>query len=168
MKKSISKFDDIAFPFFGLKSKPYKVVYDINKISVIRHKDSHAETADDKRLPGDYFSRLVQLEHRLNFDFTCKSIQDIIINKINWGLDSKAKPFDLSSKEMAITKIAKVQKAKDNLIWVDSIAYPFKLFTRETINLSEVVYVTLVYVKYEWFIKEFHEDKPKIYKAVYI
>jgi hypothetical protein len=168
MRKSISKFDGISFPFFGLKSKPYKVLYDINKISVIRHKDNHIETVDDKRLPGDYFSRLVQLEHRLNFDFTCKSIQDIIVNNINWGLDSKAMPFDLSNKEKAVTKLAKVQKTKGNLVWVDSIAYPFKLFTKETIDLTEVIYVTLVYVKFEWFIKEFHADKPRVCKVVYI
>lgn len=168
MKKSISKFDNIVFPFFGLKHKPYRVLYDLNKIYVIKYKDSHKETVDDKRLPGDYFSRLVQLEHRLMFDYTCRSIQDIIINRIMWGIDSKAKPFDLSEKEKVITKIAKVQKTKGNLIWVESVAYPFKLFTSESLELSEVIYVTLVYTQYEWFIKEFHVDKPSINKVAYI
>jgi len=168
VKKSISKFDGITYPFFGLKLKPYNISYDVNKIYVVKQKDSHVQTVDDKSLQGNYFARLLQLEHRLQFDYTCRNLQDLIFNKVKWGIDAHAIPFDLTYKEKVATKVVRIEKVKGNLIWFRTVSYPFKLPTLDEIELSEAFYAVLVQVHNEWFIKEFHIDKPHIAKEVFL
>lgn len=168
MKKSISKFKGISFPLFALKQKPYKVLYDLDKIYIIKHPDSHKETVDDKKLAGDYFSRLIQLENRLKFDYTCKDLQDVIYAEPKWGIDSKAKPHDFSTKEAADTKIVKIKKVKNNLVWLESISYPFRLNTKERLELVDETYATIVKVNNEWFIKNFSMQPASTHKTIYI
>jgi len=168
MKKNISKFKDIAFPFFALRHRPYKVLYDLNKIYIVRHENSHKETLDDKNLSGDYFARLLQLENRVIFDYTCKNIQELVYLLPKWGVDSKARPFDLTKKEPVSVKVKKVKKVSNNLVWIDSIAYPFRLNTKERLDITESTYVTLININNEWFIKEFTMDPAVINKTIYI
>ena len=74
----MNKFDNIKFPFFGVKQKPYQIKYDLQKIYVQRTFTGHLETVDDKSIEGDYFARLASLDQRLKFDFTCKNLQELI------------------------------------------------------------------------------------------
>lgn len=168
MKKIISKFDGINFPLFALKNKPYKILYDISKIYVIKYENNHKETLDDKSLSGDYFARLLQLESRVSFDYTCRNMQDIIYTLPKWGIDSNAKPFDFTKKEAVSVKVKKVKKVSNNLIWIDSISYPFRLNTKERLEITDCTYATLVCVNSEWFIREFTMDPPVINKTIYI
>lgn len=168
MKKNISKFDGIVFPFFGLKHKPHKILYDVSKIYVVKYKDSHKQTLDDKSLSGDYFNRLLQLENRVKFDYTCKNLQDIVYSSPKWGVDVTAKPFDLSKKQAVATAVKKVKKSSSNLIWVDSISYPFRLNTRENLEINDSMYATLIKVNNEWFIREFTMDAVYINSSIYI
>ena len=168
MKKSISKFNGITYPLFALKHKPYKLVYSTDKICAIKNKGDMLHTIDDKKLPGDYFSRLLQLETRLNFDYTCKNLQDVIYTKPAWGMDSLAQPIDLTKKEAVSAKCLKVRRVKNNLIWLHSIAYPFAVPTKETLILEDTLYATIVNVNYDWHILQFAQDYQKINKTVYI
>lgn len=168
MRKNISKFKGICFPLFALKNKPYKVLYDRNKIYAVKHLESHKETVDDKSLSGDYFYRLIQLENRLKFDYTCKNLQDVIYAEPKWGIDSKAKPHDFSIKEAVDAKIVKIKKVSNNLVWLESISYPFRLNTKERLELVDETYAIIVKVNNEWFIKNFSMEPTYTHKTIYI
>ena len=76
--------NSIKYPFFGLFKKPYNISFTLDKIFVNRNKDSHKETVDDKSLQGDYFARLLQIDKRIEFDCTCKDLQQLILKRPNW------------------------------------------------------------------------------------
>lgn len=166
-KTTLTKFKGINFPIFTLKSKPYKVLYDLHKISCVIKPDGHLQTVDDKRLSGDYFSRLLQLESRVKFDHTCRNVQDLIFTKAAWGIDSKAIPHDFSVLSAAKVEKRQVVKVVGNLFWLRNISYPFEIPTQETIRLEDTIYATMVFVNEEWFLKEFSYDskleRPYIY-----
>lgn len=168
MKKIISKYDGIVFPFFALKKKPYKLLYSADTICAITKTDGSLETVDDKKLQGDYFARLLQLENRITFHYTCKNLQDLILCNAKWGMDSTAVPFDLTKKEPVAARIVKVKKIKGNLVWLHSIPYPFRLSTVEPLDLDDRMYAIIIKVKHEWYIKKFTHDKINIRKVEYI
>ena len=92
----MKNFENIHYPFFGLYKKPEKITFSLTKIFVHRTLQSHQETIDDKSLEGDYFARLLQIEKRLDFDCTCKNLAQLIFQRPKWGMDSKARPHDIS------------------------------------------------------------------------
>ena len=155
----MNKFNNISYPFFGLTKKPYETVYSLDKIYIRKYKDSHLETVDDKNISGDYFYRLLTLDNRLKFDYTCKNLQDVIISNIKWGLDCKAVPHDLSSQESVPADKRKVTRIKGNLIWLKNISYPFILSTNESIKVVDELYASIVRVENEWYIREFTYEK---------
>ena len=130
--------------------------------------DGHMQTIDDKRLSGDYFSRLLQINNRVNFDHTCKNVQDLIFTKASWGIDSKAIPHDFS--QLAAAKIEKRQvvKVTGNLVWLRNISYPFEITTQENIRLDDTIYATIVFVSGELFLKEFSYDSKVERPYVYV
>jgi hypothetical protein len=160
---SLKTFKDIEFPFFGLYKKPENISFTLNKIYVNRTLSSHKETVDDKSLDGDYFARLLQINNRLQFDCTCKDLQQLIFERPLWGMDSKAIPFDLSERNYHVSIKKVITKIKGNLIWVDKISYPFKLPTNENLEFPEdTIYATLISVNSEWYIKNItSDDKDK-------
>jgi|TARA_R110000868_G_scaffold174639_1_gene411420 hypothetical protein len=155
----MNKFNNISYPFFGLTKKPYETIYSLDKIYIRKYKDSHLETVDDKNISGDYFYRLLTLDNRLKFDYTCKNLQDVIISNIKWGLDCKAVPHDLSSQESVPADKRKVTRIKGNLIWLKNISYPFILSTNESIKVVDELYASIVRVENEWYIREFTYEK---------
>lgn len=170
MKKCIlRKFTDIAYPLFALKKKPYKVIYDLD---VILCEPSSISTTryllDDKKLSGDYFSRLLQLEHRMRFDLTCRNLQDLIFSGAKWGIDYKGIPHDFSKLAAAKVEKRKVTKVLGNLFWLRNISYPFEITTQEIIRLEDTVYATMVFVNGEWFIKEFSYDSDLVRPYIYV
>lgn len=166
-KTTLAKYKDIAFPVFALKQKPYKVIYDLTKISCIMKPDGHLQLVDDKSLAGDYFARLVQLKTRLTFDYTCRNVQDLIYTGASWGIDSKAIPHDFSRLTACVVEKRQVSKVHGNLFWLRNISYPFEIPTQESIRLEDTIYATMVFVNGEWFLKEFSYDskleRPYIY-----
>jgi hypothetical protein len=156
----MSKFLGINYPFFGLVKKPYKVIYTLDKILLKRYdENSHLETVDDKTLPGDYFSRLLNIDNRLKFNYTCKNLQDVLISNIKWGIDCKGIPHDLSMLEYVSMDKRKITRIKNNLIWLQNISYPFVVNTNETITLNDQLFASIVNINNEWYIKEFTYDK---------
>jgi hypothetical protein len=159
MKKTILKLTNISFPLFALSKKPYKVEYSSDKIYCYTTPESHRATLDNKNLPGDYFSRLLQMDNRITFDYTCKNIQDIIYAKVAWGIDSAGNIHDLSTQTAVTWESRKIRRINKNLIWLHKISYPFKINTNEEIVASTDMYATIIYVNNEWYIKEFTLDK---------
>tara|TARA_Y100000389_G_C17453818_1_gene516669 strand:- start:556 stop:1047 length:492 start_codon:yes stop_codon:yes gene_type:complete len=157
----MNKFSNIKYPFFGIKHKPWNVVYDLHKIQVQRTYTGHLESVDDKRLNGDYFARLAQMDHRLKFDYTCKNLQELIYSGCKWGMDSEANPHDLSKSLVASVRCAKITKVNENLVWVHKVSYPFEIPTKEKLELNEDIFGTLVKVDNEWYLKEFSYEPIK-------
>jgi hypothetical protein len=151
----------IKFPLFGLYKKPYELKYSLSKIQLKRDENSHLETVDDKNLKGDYFARLAQLNKRLMFDVTCKDVQQLIYERPKWGMDSNARPVDLSEKIFCVATKRPVVKVRDNLIWFKGISYPFKIPSNDELYLLDKIYGILVSYRNEWYIKEFtFDDNP--------
>ena len=152
---STNKFSKIYFPFFGLLAKPYEVNIGFDKIQIRRKRFSQLETIDNKNLIGDYFARLMQLNKRGNFNVTCKNIQDCLVSKVAWGLDKNTIIHDLTKKNTFPAQNRRVKKIKDNLVWLEKIAYPFKINTNQVLFIEDILYGRVIYVNNEWFLKEF-------------
>ena len=165
---SLQNFKKITYPLFGLYSKPYNISFTLEKIYINRNKDSHKETVDDKSLEGDYFARLLQLEKRVEFDCTCKDLQQLILKRPSWGMDAKATPFDLSTPMYCRGIKRRVVKTIDNLLWLDKISYPFKIPTEENLSFDDTIYATLVSINNEWYIKHFTFDDTPLDRKIQI
>lgn len=160
MRKNILKLTNISFPFFGLKKAPDTIEYSIDKIFIYSGPTSHKATLDDKNLSGDYFARLLQMNNRVHFDFTCKNIQDIVYSKVNWGVDSAGIIHDLRVPQSVDWEIKQVKRVKQNLVWLDKISYPFEINTLEQLDLdTRDMYALVVLINNEWYIKEFTNEK---------
>ena len=160
---SLQTFKDIEFPFFGLYKKPENISFTLEKIYVNRTLSSHKETVDDKTLEGDYFARLLQINNRLQFDCTCKDLQQLIFERPLWGMDANAVPHDLTERKYHTSIKKSITKIKGNLLWVDKVSYPFKIPTNEELEFPEdTLYATLISVNNEWYIKNITlDDKDK-------
>jgi len=155
----LKNFESINYPFFGLYKKPENISFTLDKIFVNRTLSSHKETVDDKSLDGDYFARLLQLERRLEFDCTCKDLQQLVFERPLWGMDATATPFDLSERNYHVSIKKAIRKIKGNLIWIDKISYPFKMPTNENLEFPlDTLYATMVSINNEWFIKHINID----------
>jgi len=161
-----TKFDDIKFPFFGLKNKPYKISFSNSSVILTKFKYGKVYILDDISLLGkNYAERLLELDTthpqtRIIFDFTFISLSHLIksIDKIKWGLDSEGKSFNLGRKQKFKAQIAQVKKKNDNLLWVDGISYPFEIPYMIDNFKSKDLYALLVKVNYTWYIKEFTHE----------
>lgn len=162
MKKTILKYKGITFPLFALSKEPYKIEYTLDKAYIFKTHNSHKELLDDKSLEGNYFDRLLQIDKRILFDFTCTSLQDLVYCKAKWGIDSNGIPHNFSKKYKAKVDTRKVERMRGNLIWLYNISYPFKVNTQEKLELEENLYAKIVHVNNEWYILDFCLDKPKL------
>lgn len=164
-----SKYFNISYPIFALKKKPINIIYSIDKIQIIKNdKDSHIETIDDKKLSGDYFARLLQMSTRATFDLTCKDMQELVISKAKWGIDKNAIPHDFTTTQAFKADIRKVDRIKENIIWLKNISYPFIIPTNEVIELSDDLYAIIVNIDNEWVIREFSYEPYLHTKVVQI
>ena len=159
---NLKRFKDIQFPFFGLYKKPYQISFTLEKIFVNRSMLSHKETVDNKLLKGDYFARLAQLEKRIEFDCTCKDIQQLVYENPKWGMDANAKPHDLSETMYCKAYKAPIVKVRENLIWFKGISYPFKIPSNDELHILDKIYGVLVSIDNEWYIKQFTFDDAPI------
>lgn len=163
MRKSIlTKFSGISYPIFVLKQAPIKVIYESEKILCKVKTDGTIQTLDDKSIEGDYFGRLLKMEHRVHFDFTCKNLQELLMCKGKWGIDKEAVPHDLSQLYSVQAECRQVVKVHENLIWLKDISYPFTLPTHESITIKDTMYATTVCVSGEWYLRELTMDKVQL------
>lgn len=162
--KARSKFYGIKFPFFGLKYKPYDYSIRLDTISIKKTE------ADDWHLI-DKFKENASLVHRyvaakdefFVFDYTCINITQLLVRNIEWGIDSSAKIFDLRQKQNFKARNVPITKVRNNLIWVDTVSYPFKL-NKNIVDQQELLqqYITIVYVDNCWHLYKFSPFKEDV------
>ena len=46
-------------------------------------------------------------------------------------------------------------------MWLEKIAYPFKLNTDQILHIEDILYGRVIYVNNEWFLKEFIMEPVK-------
>jgi hypothetical protein len=168
MKKSISKFDNISYPIFTLKKTPFEVSFTVDKIYVKQLPTGYVKLLDDKTLPGDYFARLLSMENRVMFDFTCRNVQDLVLSKASWGIDNKAVIHDLTKKFRVPAEKRLIVKVVNNLVWVRNISYPFEIPTTENISIDDKVYATIVKINNDWLIRDFSYEPDLANKYVVV
>ncbi len=161
----MSKFSGIVFPFFGLKDCPVKVMYHPHYIEII-NSVGQLLMLDDKTIPyPTYLGRLLileaQTEHRVVFDITAYGMENLITSKVKWGVDSRPKIFDLSMKEKFPLKCGKIDKIKNNLVWMKGISYPFRLREDLIEGLNKFLFVELVNIDSTWYLYNFTYEYNK-------
>lgn len=97
-------------------------------------------------------------DENFNFDVTCTNLTQLIgkMPTIKWGIDSSGKIFNFTNKQKFRARCVKIVKVKNNLIWVDTVTYPYKLRKNilDAILLKEQ-YAIIVYIDKEWVLKKF-------------
>jgi hypothetical protein len=160
VKKTIlQKYRNIAYPIFTTNIKPYQIEYTVDKAYIITKPSSPKQLIDDRNYPGDYFARLLQIKNRFTFDNTSRNLQQLLLTKAKWGVDSQAVPHDLSKLSAVPAEKRKVLKIIDSLVWIRGVSYPFEIATAESFSNLDELYATIIHVNGEWFIREFSDDK---------
>lgn len=153
-----SKFYGVKYPIFCLKSTPDEVTIFNDRICIKKYESSDWATLDEYKPNKPFLSRyLTQDTGTFTFDYTCHSITQLISNKIDWGIDSSAKIFNLRKKEKFKAINVKVRKVVKNIIWVDRISYPFEL-PKNIVATEDIKnqWVTLVLIDDIWEIYKFY------------
>jgi hypothetical protein len=150
-----SKFYGIRYPLFGLKQLPDS--YLVSGSSIYLQKSS-AWYCIDKVTPNkDLLNRYLSVKSPdFSFDATCLNISQLISKRLKWGIDSNFKIYDLSKKQKFLARNVKILKHSENVIWVDTVSYPFKVKSF-LISPSELLnqYITIVYVDNIWVLHRF-------------
>jgi hypothetical protein len=155
--KARSKFYGIKFPLFGLKVRPHDYSVKLDSIHIKRTEDDDWHLIDKFKENASLISRYVAAKDDFFvFDYTCLNTTQLLTRNIQWGIDASAKIYDLKNKQKFKARTVKVTKVKNNLIWLDTISYPFKL-NKNVLDTSEIMnqYITVVYVDECWHLYKF-------------
>jgi len=157
-----SKFSNISYPIFGLSKKP-KLNYEGTKLYLTKNKVWYL--LNDTSINCNYIDKLLLLKNRVKFDYTCRSLNELILSKVVWGVDNKCNIYDLSVRQKFKFCCRKIIDQKDKYIIVKDISYPFII--PEQFNQANMIgmYAHLAYIEYCWYIitiSHFFNDNGKI------
>ena len=162
--KSRSKFYGITFPFIGLKSAPYDYYVRTDSIGIKLSVNKEWVIIDRYVDSVSMISRYIQTKpDRFLVNATCLNLSALTTKKLEWGIDSKAKIYNLSAKQTFKAKSTPIIKVKDDIFWVDEISYPFHL--RKSLIDKKLLleqYATLIYIDEEWVLHRFTSFKESI------
>lgn len=153
----MSKFRDIHFPFYGLIEKPYKVIYEQDKIYILKTKTSARKIINDSNInKNSYLEKLINMPNRVTFDITCRNMQELIHNKPKWGIDNKETIRDLTKPiEYFEYKSSKIIRKLKNFIWVKEVSYPFEIpDSLKEISINSL-FAGIVLIDNIWYLFDF-------------
>ena len=159
----ISKLiDNITYPLFALKEAPFQVKFGDTDIKITKQHGGKEYIFDIMVEEADsYTERLFkiedQMEDRIQFDYTVLNREQLVFNyeTIEWGVDSLGKIYNLQHKQNIPIECRKVTKVKNNKLWVEKQLAPFELkIPLEESNVDEL-WVNIVRINNEWFLKSF-------------
>lgn len=159
--KARSKFYGIKFPAFGLETPPFRYLITNNQIKIQREFEGRWDIIDDYNDKESLMSRYLQREDNFGFDATILRMEHLLSGNINWVIDANAKVYDLSKKANFLARSVKVKALRGNVIWVDTVSYPFRLQTRVLSPTILKQYATIVYIDEVWYIQKFTTLKEK-------
>ncbi len=164
--KARSKFYGIEYPIFALKNKPFNYTVTVDTIGVQLKEFGEWHVIDRFTNEKSLVSRYIETKDDIFcFDYTCLNISQLISKPIKWGIDSAAKIYNLENKQEFIARNEKVIKVKNNLIWVNTVSYPFTL-PKNMIDKNELIqqYATIVYIDDVWVLHKFTSFRESIDK----
>ena len=156
-----NSYGSIQFPLFGLKKKPFSIQYTRNGITIqVTDMDDPVplDVKDFER--GGYLDRLVELRkytpEPLLFDFTARSVEELLHTRCKWGVDSKGNIFDLSKKQKVKVKYKKIRQVVEDVLWIQGISYPFKIpkYLADVENLKNI-WVGIVPLEFYYVIYDY-------------
>lgn len=162
--KAKSKFYGIQFPFFGLKVKPYSYSFTKNSILVQPNEFGSKLLVDVYTHNKSLIARYIQhKDDEFSFDSTCLNMNHLISSKLKWGIDSKAKVYNLSRKQTFLARNVKVVRVKGNLLWVATVSYPFTI-KNSLVDAKLLLeqHVTIVNIDDCWYLYKFTSFHEKI------
>ncbi len=162
--KARSKFYGIKFPLFGLKYKPYDYSIRLDTISIKKTETDDWHLIDKLKENASLVHRYAAAKDEFfMFDYTCLNTTQLLTRNIEWGIDSSAKIFDLRQKQKFKARNVRITRVKNNLMWVDTVSYPFKL-NKNIVDKQELLqqFITIVYVDSCWYLYKFSSFKEDI------
>ena len=166
--KARSKFYNIEFPMFGLKRKPYDFSIRLNSISVKRTENDEWHMVDEYKEKTSLLRRYVSVKDEFFFfDYTCTNLTQLISKNIEWGIDANAKIYDLRQRQKFKARTVQVVKVRDNLIWVNTVSYPFKL-SKNILDTNTILeqYITIVYIDEVWHLYRFSSFNEPVHELI--
>lgn len=166
--KARSKFYGIEFPLFALKNKPYDFSIRLNSISVKLTETGDWHKIDEYKEKTSLLKRYVSVKDEFFFfNYTCTNLTQLISKKIEWGIDANAKIYDLRLKQKFKARTVQVVKVRDNLIWLDTVSYPFKL-SKNIVDASTLLeqYITIVYIDEVWHLYRFSSFNEPVHELI--
>jgi hypothetical protein len=166
--KARSKFYNIEFPVFGLKHKPYDFSIRLNSISVKRTENDEWHVIDEYKEKTSLLKRYVSVKDEFFFfDYTCTNLTQLISKNIEWGIDANAKIHDLRQRQKFKARTVQVVKVRDNLIWVNTVSYPFKL-SKNILDNNTILeqYITIVYIDEVWHLYRFSSFNEPVHELI--
>lgn len=134
-----------------------------DRICIKKTDNSEWETLDKFEPNKPFLARyLMQDTGTFKFDFTCHSITQLISNKIKWGIDSNAKIFDFKKNQEFKARNLKVRRVVNNIIWLNTISYPFEINKRVAVPNDLInQWATVVLIDGNWELYKFYSfQKP--------
>jgi len=151
------KFNNITFPLFGLKNY-LKFEFSLDKIFAVVNNQKYI--VDDRSIDNSsYLSRLIELDsrksyQRLKFDYTIRSMEELIKSDCKIALDNTGKFYNFTNKELFPYSERRIEKIRKKYFWFKNISYPFEI---DVENLSEIeenqkyYYGKLVKINSVWY-----------------
>jgi hypothetical protein len=166
--KARSKFYSIEFPIFGLKRKPYDFSIRLNSISIKKKETDDWHVVDEYKEKTSLLKRYVSVKDDFFFfDYTCTNLTQLISKNIEWGIDANAKIYDMRQKQKFKARTVQVVKVRDNLIWVSTVSYPFKL-SKNILDTKTILeqYITIVYIDEVWHLYRFSSFNEPVHELI--
>jgi hypothetical protein len=152
-----SKFYGITFPAFGLLEVPFDWRVKVDTIEVQKQEFTKWHYIDKFDKNKTTLQRYLDVkDENYSFDVTCLNMTHLITKKIKWIIDANSKIYNLSNKQKFKARNVKIRKVRQDVIWVDTVSYPFKI-KKGMIDSKELLnqYVTIVYIDNVWFLYRF-------------
>lgn len=152
-----NKFTGITFPFYGIDYVPDEVIITNTEIK-IRIGNNIKTVYLAKYKAENYLSTLYNLDGpgigRLQFTSTSRTLGELLLAKPKWGIDNSGHIHNLSKKEKFPFKVFKIDKVRNNLIWLKGLSYPIIL--KEDLENDDfkenlmLYYVEMAYISNSW------------------
>lgn len=159
-----SKFYNITFPLIGLEHSPFDYYIRTDSIGIKLSEQSDWLVLDKITKGQSLISRYIANKpDKFLSDATCLNLTHLISKRICWAIDSEAKVHNLSYPEKFKARSVQVVRTKEDLIWVDTVSYPFKL--KKMLIDPEIIleqYATIVYIDNEWVLYKFTSFKQEL------
>ena len=152
-----NKFTGINFPFYGIDYVPDEV-YITNTEIKVRIGNNRKTVYLEKHRADNYLATLYNLDGpglgRLQFTSTSRTLGELLLAKSKWGLDNSGHIHNLAKKEKFPLKVFKVDKIKNNLVWLKGLSHPIivgqDLEDEEFKENLIIYYVEMAYINYSW------------------